>query len=168
MKQQETKLVEEAEEARQRQAQLVEATAQARLACLLLHTACALLVHCLCTACTLRVCCVCAACALLVHYLCTACALLVHCIPSSALRLHNVDGAQTQQPHCPALRFTCTNCVLQGRAESAAEVEWLRERLRMGNEQEALRERECAVNEAARAAELVQLRAQRDLSLIHI
>ena len=79
MKQQETKLVEEAEEARQRQAQLVEATAQARLACLLLHTclctACALLVHCLYTACVLRVRCVCTACALLVHCMRTACAL---------------------------------------------------------------------------------------------
>ena len=91
---QEAQLVGEAEEARQREAQLAEATAQARLACLLLHTPCALLVHCLCTAC-----------ALLVHGLCTACARLVHGLCTvSPLLPHN---AQTQQRHCSALLYVC-------------------------------------------------------------
>ena len=84
---QEAQLVGEAEEARQREAQLAEATAQARLACLLLHTPCALLVHCLCTAC-----------ALLVHGLCTACARLVHCIPSSAAQRANAAAPLLRPP----------------------------------------------------------------------
>ena len=84
---QEAQLVGEAEEARQREAQLAEATAQARLACLLLHTPCALLVHCLCTACSL-----------LVHCLCTACARLVHCIPSSAAQRANAAAPLLRPP----------------------------------------------------------------------
>ena len=73
---QEAQLVGEAEEARQREAQLAEATAQARLACLLLHTPCALLVHCL----------------------CTACARLVHCIPSSAAQRANAAAPLLRPP----------------------------------------------------------------------
>jgi hypothetical protein len=95
---QEAQLVGEAEEARQREAQLAEATAQARLACLLLHTPCALLVHCLCTACALLVHCLCTACARLVHGLCTACARLVHCIPSSAAQRANAAAPLLRPP----------------------------------------------------------------------
>jgi hypothetical protein len=51
-------------------------------------------------------------------------------------------------------------CLLQGRAESAAEVARLRERLRMGDEELARRERQYGANEAARAAEIEQVRVR--------
>ena len=72
------------------------------------------------------------------------------------------EQAEEAQQRQAQLAEAVAEAMAQGRAESAAEVERLRERLRMGDEEQARRESEHAANEAARAAELEQLRAQRD------